>query len=269
MQPLTSSTIELYTAAWQDFAAFCAQRNRSALPAATATVAWYLSSLADAGIGTVALSGRLSAINAAHTRNGYTRPLDDGAIADTMERLRDSYPARSARQPATISSDTLRRCLAALPPAPRLAVRDAALLMLAYGGILRPSEARLLTLRQIGFPHNANEIRVFLPLGKRRQEVIVIPAAEQGPCVVRAVRTLRGYMTGFRRDAPLFQSLTEAGRWRGKPITSSTFTAIKAGYIERAALPADAFRPHRSAVSLVDAERLPPLFPFRVYEAPI
>jgi integrase len=125
-------TQRLYAGDWARFAEWCRAGGVASLPAAPATVATYLESLA-ATHRYGALARRLAAIGARHRRAGLSPPAIHPRLTALLRNLR-TQPARARKAPP--SADQLRRfaraCLG-----DRRGQRDRALLLLMAAGLRR------------------------------------------------------------------------------------------------------------------------------------
>ena len=75
-----SATRAAYASDWRDFAAWCAARDATALPAHVGIVAAYLSSLADSGRKASTIGRRAAAIGYRHKQAGYEPPTNQEGV---------------------------------------------------------------------------------------------------------------------------------------------------------------------------------------------
>src|SRR5690349_2260157 len=86
-----ASTRRAYATDWRAFAAWCADRELTALPASPATVAVWLSAGATAGAAPATIGRRLAALGDAHRRAGHPVPLQaagGSVIQDVIAGIR-------------------------------------------------------------------------------------------------------------------------------------------------------------------------------------
>ena len=109
------ATREAYACDWRDFAAWCASRGATALPAHVGIVAAYLSSLADSGRKAIAPSAAGPPRSATTTRWPATsrRPTSEGVKAVLRGIRRTIGSAKQGKAPAT--ADLHRTDARALP----------------------------------------------------------------------------------------------------------------------------------------------------------
>ena len=101
------ATRAAYASDWRDFAAWCASRGATALPAHVGIVAAYLSSLADSGRKASTIGRRAAAIGYRHKIAGHEPPT--GGTATTRCRpARRPWASRSARsRPGSCASPAI------------------------------------------------------------------------------------------------------------------------------------------------------------------
>jgi site-specific recombinase XerD len=127
-----ASTREAYAADWRDFAAWCASRGATALPAHVGIVAAYLSSLASDGRKASTIGRRAASIGYHHKLAGHEPPTNQEGVKVVLRGIRRTIgTARAGKAPAT--ADVLTQMLA-LCPDNMIGRRDRALLALALPG---------------------------------------------------------------------------------------------------------------------------------------
>ena len=154
------NTKRAYASAWRKFAAWCAPRGATPLPALPETLAAYLSLvLADTGepytVGSLNL--HLSAIKRAHRERGLTAPTE--------------HPLEGA---TALTADLLAKALAELPDDMR-GIRDRALLAVGFAGAFRRSELTALRLCDVGI--HAQGIRIAAMRRKTSSDEVYIDIA--------------------------------------------------------------------------------------------
>jgi hypothetical protein len=122
----------------RDFAAWCASRGATALPAHQGIVAAYLSSLADSGRKASTIGRRAAAIGYRHKQAGYEPPTNNEGVKATLRGIRRTIgSAKQGKAPAT--ADLIGQMIA-LCPDTMIGKRDRALLCLGFAGAFRRSE---------------------------------------------------------------------------------------------------------------------------------
>jgi site-specific recombinase XerD len=98
----SASTRKAYATDWRDFAAWCAARGATPLPAHPGLVAAYLSSLARTGRKASTISRRAAAIGHRHKLAGLESPTAAEGVKAVMRGIRRSVGvAKAAKAPAT------------------------------------------------------------------------------------------------------------------------------------------------------------------------
>jgi integrase len=143
-QSQAANTVRAYAADWAHFAAWCKERGLTALPAPPATVALYLTDLAEpTEAGMVArkvstIQRRLSGIVFHHRAAAHESPSESREVRAVMRGIRRVKGAPPAeKQPAT--TEVIRAMAEQLGDDLR-GRRDRALLLLGFAGALRRSE---------------------------------------------------------------------------------------------------------------------------------
>jgi len=130
----SQATINAYAAGWRDFLQFCQRRGAVPLPASDDTVAGYLAELADTGLKAATIARRLVVISQAHRAADLPSPTTSSLVRRTHAGIRRSIgTAQVAKAPAVVSD--LKRMLDTLPGT-RVGLRDRALLLVGFGGLL-------------------------------------------------------------------------------------------------------------------------------------
>jgi integrase len=232
-----------YAGDWFRFAAWCRQHGLSALPATPATVALYITSLADR-LKVSSILRNMAVIGKGHQVEGHPSPcsLKHPVVADTLggiKRIKGILPDSKA---ALLTSD-LRRMIRLLPPN-ALGVRDAAVLLLGFAGGFRRSELAALTVGDI--ERSDDGLKVLLRRSKTYQEaggrVVGIPFGSDPTCPVHAYERwleVAGITTG-----PVFRRVTRHGRIGEKSLIPLAINQIVKRYCERAGLDPRRFGAH-------------------------
>ena len=108
------ATRQAYASDWRDFAAWCASRGATALPAHVGIVAAYLSGLADGGRKASTIGRRAAAIGYRHKMAGHEPPTNQEGVRAVLRGIRRTIgSARQGKAPAT--ADVLKQMLALCP----------------------------------------------------------------------------------------------------------------------------------------------------------
>ena len=151
-----ATTRKAYAKQWSAFEAWCTERGFCALPAASQTVALYLTARADQGRKVTTLELALTTISQVHLIAGHASPRSDRLVKETWKGIRRRLGvAKSKKDPLTALE--LRRMMD-IVPAGLLGVRDRALVLLGFAGGFRRSELVALNIGDLKFvPEGANE----------------------------------------------------------------------------------------------------------------
>ena len=105
------ATRRAYAADWRDFAAWCAFRGATALPAHVGIVAAYLSSMADSGRKSSTIGRRAAAIGYHHKTAGHEPPTNAEGVKAVLRGIRRIIgTGRAGKAPATADVLTYDRC---------------------------------------------------------------------------------------------------------------------------------------------------------------
>jgi site-specific recombinase XerD len=152
----STATRRAYRADWRSFATWCAAQGLTSLPALPATVALYLSALADAERKPSTIGRALSGISEAHRAAGHEGPRRDAAVRAVMSGIRRRLGV-AQRQARPVLGNELRAMVAILP-ATLQGCRDRALLLLGFAGAFRRSELVGLDLGDVAFTSDGVEV---------------------------------------------------------------------------------------------------------------
>ncbi|HEY3377800.1 MAG TPA: site-specific integrase [Armatimonadota bacterium] len=186
------STQRAYLSDWRDFAAWAEWRKLDPLPAAPASVALYLTELAEGGKRSSTLQRRRAAIAYAHLAAGFDSPTHSIAVAQVLAGIRREKGAAARGKTPAVTAD-VRAMVRALPGDVR-GVRDRALLLIGFAGAFRRSELVALDVEDV--EECADGLRITQQRGKTDQEghgrLVGIPRGDcPDTCPVRAYHAWR------------------------------------------------------------------------------
>lgn len=179
------NTRRAYRADWADFETWCGRHALGSLPAASETVAFYLTDLAGSHR-PATLRRRLTVIHRAHLASGHPSPSNI-LVSETLKGIRRTAgTAQRGKRP--LFTDDLRAMIAALPENLQ-GLRDRALLLIGYAGGFRRSELAALTTSDVGIEKDGLAITIRRsktdPEGQGRK--VAIPYGSHAEtCPVRA-----------------------------------------------------------------------------------
>jgi site-specific recombinase XerD len=222
----SAATRAAYAADWRDFAAWCAARGATPLPAHQGIVAAYLSWLGQSGRKASTIGRRAAAIAHRHKLAGYEPPTNSEGVKATLRGIRRTIgTARVGKAPAT--AEVVGAMLSR--PSTLLRARDAALLALGFAGAFRRSE--LVALRVEDLTEVPNGLRVTIRQSKTDQEgqgheVAILRGVKL--CPVEAVQRwlqMAGITEGY-----VFRAV-----WRGKAVGAPLTPQVVALRVKRIA----------------------------------
>lgn len=253
----SEATLRAYQSDWRLFCAWCAEIGYRPLPATPATVAAFLTLLAETGfvpqtpqrgrggrepsarpLGRSTIGRRLAAIVFAHRAAGVDPPTHqpDAARLDKAMRAirrdkRDDLPGK--KRPA--DGDVLRDMLRTVDGEDLRSYRDRALLAIGMAGGFRRSELVAITVGRVSDDTRGLLIRV--PTSKTDQEgrghSVAIPDGRR----LEPVRHYRSWLDKAGIEGgPVFRKLTPQGRLAAGPMSAQGVALVvkaaahKAGY---------------------------------------
>jgi integrase len=183
-------TARAYQADWRHFTAWCAPRGLAPLPAAPATVAAYLAAYAGGGhrFSLATLRRRLAAIGAYHRAERHPNPARSAEVQTTWHGIRRERDwTQDSAAPAV--TPVLRRLLASCDPERYIGLRDRAILLIGFAGMLRRSELVALDVADLRVVPGGLEVRPPPPRNGRpgAAKVRAVPYGRRAEtCPVRA-----------------------------------------------------------------------------------
>jgi site-specific recombinase XerD len=235
------ATRAAYASDWRDFAAWCAARGATPLPAHGGIVAAYLSDLADRGRKSSTIGRRAAAIGHRHKLAGHEPPTSQEGVRVVLRGIRRTIgAARAGKAPAT--ADILTAMLRLCPPT-LAGSRDRALLALGFAGAFRRSE--LVALEVADLTEAPDGLRVLIRRSKTDQEregaEIAIPRGYR----LRPVEAVQAWMAAAEiSEGPLFRPVLKGGRIQREPLSAFSAAQIVKRYAERAGLDPAAYAGH-------------------------
>jgi site-specific recombinase XerD len=237
----SAATRAAYASDWRDFAAWCAGKGATPLPAHVGIVAAYLSHLADSGRKASTIGRRAAAIGYHHKMAGHEPPTGSEAVKAVLRGIRRTIGAAAqGKSPAT--ADVLTTMLA-LCPATLAGHRDRALLALGFAGALRRSELCGLEVADLtGVPDG---LRVRIRRSKTDQEgqgaEIAIPRGYR----LRPVEAVQTWLAAAEISAgPVFRPVLKGGRVQDVPLSPFSAARVVKKYAQRAGLDPAAYAGH-------------------------
>ena len=142
------NTIRAYRASWLAFSRWCQEHGVEAQPAEPKTVALYLSSMARDGMKVSTIRLALTAISEAHRSADLPFNAKDRILSAVWKGIRREVGVRPERKSPLLAAD-LKSILTGLDRDSVIGCRNAALLLVGFGGALRRSEVIALNMDDI------------------------------------------------------------------------------------------------------------------------
>ena len=238
---------------WRDFAAWCALRGATALPAHVGIVAAYLSGLADSGRKASTIGRRAAAIGYHHKMAGHEPPTGSEGVRAVLRGIRRTIgSAKQGKAPAT--ADLIGQ-MVALCPDNMIGKRDRALLCLGFAGAFRRSE--LCALEVADLTEVPDGLRILIRRSKGDQEgqgqEVAIPRGYK----LRPVEAVQTWLAAAEiSSGPVFRAVTRGGRVSCEALADDSAARIVKRYARRVGLDPASYGGHslRSGFLTVAAE---------------
>jgi site-specific recombinase XerD len=184
------NTTKAYESDWRQFEQWADEYSLTAMPAAPATCALYLTALAQRGLKVSTIRRRAAAITRAHRQVEQPSPVWDPRVLTVLEGIARAHGAAPAKKVALLR-DPLLELVDRIDPTTPDGLRDRALLLLGFALGLRRSELVAVSVEHLSPHHDGLTVR--LPSSKTDQTgqghtFLLAYAQTPNPCPVRAVR---------------------------------------------------------------------------------
>jgi site-specific recombinase XerD len=232
---------QAYASDWRDFAAWCASRGATALPAHVGIVAAYLSGLADSGRKSSTIGRRAAAIGYHHKMAGHEPPTNGEGVRAVLRGIRRTIgAAQQGKAPAT--ADLIGHMLA-LCPNSMIGRRDRALLAFGFAGAFRRSELCALEIDDL--TETPDGLRVLIRRSKGDQEgvgqEVVIPRGYR----LRPVEAVQTWLAAAEiSSGPVFRAVTKGGRVSDEAVADDSAARIVKRYARRVGLDPASYAGH-------------------------
>lgn len=233
---VAANTRKAYGRQWLDFTAWCAEHDRTALPATGETLAEYAATLADLNRSPATIEQALAAIRTAHRTAGHVGQPDTTAarlVLRSHRRQRAETGQRKRKAPP-VTIEALRAMVETCDPTTVKGLRDRVVLVLGLAMMGRRSELVALNLDDVR--ETSDGLEVLIRASKTDQDAegaeVAIPYGQHADtCPVRLVRAWREALAerGIT-SGRLLRSVTRHGR----PGVSMSADAVGDVVCERA-----------------------------------
>ena len=235
-----ASTRRAYTSDWRDFTAWAAARNEPVLPASARTVGRYLTGLAKAGKSVSTIDRRAAAIASIHRAAGLDSPTTREEVREILAGIRKTL-GRPPVKKSALTADLVMSVVRRIRGNELAALRDRAMILLAFGAALRRSE--LVALDVGDLERHRRGLLVRLRRSKTDQagegrSVAVLDGKLKVPAAVSA--WLDGAGIG---EGPVFRGI-DRGRLMPGRLTAGQFARMLKSRCAAAALDPAAFSGH-------------------------
>ena len=262
------ATLRAYKSDWRLFCAWCAEARYAPLPATPATVAAFLTLLAERGfspakqrlskrgkllprkepmpLGKATIGRRLAAIVFAHRAAGIEPPTSQPNAARLEKAVRGIRKTKKGELPGkkrAADGDVLRDMLRSVDGDDLRAYRDRALLSVGMAGAFRRSELVAITVARIS--EDSRGLLIRIPTSKTDQEgkghTVAIPDGRR----LEPVRHYRAWLekAGIA-SGPVFRKLTPQGRLTDKAMSAQGVALVVKAAAVAAGYPAELFSGH-------------------------
>jgi site-specific recombinase XerD len=239
----SSSTQRAYANDFKAFEVWCAKHGLSSTPATPATVAVYLSALADKGRKATSIERALAGIAWAQRARGFEWPKGHRAITQVMTGIRRQLGVAPAQKLAVV--DEVLSALVATLDDSLIGKRDRALLTMGWFGAFRRSELVALTVADVMREREGMIVRVRRSKGDQEGKGAEkgIPYASHAPLC--PVRSLDAWLEAAAiTEGPLFRGIDPQGKVVEAGLHDRTVARIVQKTAERAGLDPKTFGGH-------------------------
>ena len=238
-QAAAPATLRAYRADWAHYAAWCAEKAFTPVPADPATVGAYLTSLAASHAPTT-IRRRLAAIGKAHRFNDLPWNPGHRDIQEPLQALLRLH-GRPVAKAAALSLAMLRQLVATCDRTAR-GRRDRALLLIGFAAALRRSELVALQVEDVARVGGGLRLRIARgktdPAGQGAE--IGLPRGQHAEtCPVLAFEAWQE--VAKRRAGPLFRRISTGGGIADTALHPDAVRRILAYRIAQAGLSVDGF----------------------------
>lgn len=257
-QSRAPATLRSYAAGWRHFVAWCDAARVAALPAASSTVAAYLTAHAER-LAVPTLRRRLTIIAFCHQAAAHPIPTTAPEVRQVWRGIARTHD-RPPRQVEPAVTPTLRAMVATCDDS-LLGRRDRALLLVGFAGYgLRRSELVAVTLADVtevpeGLEIRVRRVRRVRGVPTATEDVVPIPYGRIPTCPVRA---WQAWLAAARiTDGPAFRAVDRYGNISATPLADKTVARVVKRAAARAGLDPAVFSGHSLRAGLaVTAEAL-------------
>lgn len=226
---VSENTRRAYASAWERFESWAKASNLQFMPADPFTLAMYLVSMADNGLGLSSIGTARAAVAYRHYRAGIKFDLESSALCDVMSGLSRKIGRAPKLQKSALLVDDVRRIVQAMPNDMRGA-RDRCAVLLGWHGAYRRSELCSISVQDVDVDGDCLRIRT----GKSKTDQYgdgyekTLPAAQDKTCCPVEAYKQWIKMSGIT-SGPVLRSVSKSGEVSRCQITEAGIVyALKA-----------------------------------------
>jgi site-specific recombinase XerD len=217
-----ANTKRAYAGDWRQFAEWCDETERTAMPCTPETLAEYASFLADKNRAPASIMRAMASVRVIHKLSGESAPdtLPALGVLKTYRNERADAGLANGRQATALSREHLKHIVDALDTGTIIDQRDRTIIVLGWAMMARRSE--LITLNISDVTEVGAGLDVLIRKAKADQKAegrkIAIPhAADSAICPVRLTKDWIALLADRGiTDGPLFRRVNSAGRIAGE-----------------------------------------------------
>jgi integrase len=224
-----ANTQRAYAGDWRRFTEWCRAYGRESLPADVATMAAFITSLAETSKKVATIQRHCASISKAHQLAGLPTPTDDRQFKSLLEGISREKGVRQKQAPA-FTLAYFKRVVHSIDTTRLDGVRDRALLLVGLAGAFRRDELASLDLAHLRFDEDG--LVVELPKSKTNQkgeaeEKAIFFAPDRRSCPVRALKDWLAVLHQHGRTAgPLFLSFHKGQRLSHRRLSTFSLNEI-------------------------------------------
>jgi len=238
---IAPATLRAYRTDARLFSEWCSSRGVLPLPASTAVVATYLSSMATDGAKFSTINRRMAAIRFLHESADLESPTCSRTVRAAIAGIRRTIGTMQVKKAPATSALIIE--MARLCPPTLAGMRNKAILLIGFGGAFRRSE--VVALRVEDIIEVEGGLRVMIRRSKTDQdgagqEIAIARGAAY--CPVRALKTwlaAAGITAG-----PVFRKVTQGNRVLDNALTDRAVALLIKACAKRAGLESNDFSGH-------------------------
>ncbi len=228
-----ANTVRAYAGDWRRFTAWCLVHELAPLPASVATLAGFLTELAEAGKKVATIQRHAAAIAKAHELAGADSPTADKQIKVLLKGIAREKRAR-IKQAAAFSLASFRRTVKSIDVATPAGLRNRALLLLGFTGAFRRSELAALNVEDLTFDEEG--LIIAFDQSKTNQtgqadEKAIYYSPELATCPIRSLQAWLRVSAADRQTGPVFVSLRKNNQLTSRRLTDKHINLIAQHYL--------------------------------------